>query len=181
MPQMLRMPGKEALPPGPTRVFVAELHVHFREAGRPSLASIAATTGRLSSPVPVSRETIRRLLTGQTVSTWAKVDAVLRALCQLGGQDPDRRRWPEPEDRFDENDTSSCLEYLRRLWNDAVDGVEPEEAPAIPPPRPASGWGSAASTSSGGWGGTPSPPADDPWATQQTPAPTKEYPDEPPF
>ncbi|MFF8024768.1 hypothetical protein ACFZDJ_27435 [Streptomyces sp. NPDC007896] len=171
MPQMLRMPGKDALPPGPTRAFVAELHVHFREAGRPSLASIAEATGRLASPVPVSRETIRRLLTGQTVSTWAKVDAVLRVLCQLGGQDPDRRRWPEPEDRFDEDDPASCREYLRRLWNDAVDGVEPEEAPAVPPPRP----------SSGGWGGNPSVPADDPWATSQAPAPAKEYPDEPPF
>jgi hypothetical protein len=128
--------------------------------------AMTSTTG-----VPVrSRETIRRLLTGQTVSTWAKVDAVLRVLCQFGGQDPDRRRWPEPEDRFDENDTSSCLEYLRRLWNDAVDSVEPEEAPAVPPPQPASGWG-----------GTPSPPADDPWATPQTPAPAKAYPDEPPF
>ncbi|MFF4787797.1 hypothetical protein ACFY3E_41595 [Streptomyces griseorubiginosus] len=173
MPQMLRMPGKDALPPGPTRTFVAELHVHFREAGRPSLANIAAATGRLASPVPVSRETIRRLLTGQTVSTWAKVDAVLRVLCQLADQDPDRRRWSEPDDRFDEDDPSSCREYLRRLWNDAVDGVEPEEAPAVPPPRPTSG---------GGWGGNPAAAsADDPWAKPQAPAPSKGYSDEPPF
>ena len=137
MPQMLRMPGKDVLPPGPVREFVAELHVHFREAGRPALAIVAAKTAHLPTPVPVSRETVRRLLTGQAVSTWARVDAVLRALCHLAEQDPDRRRWPEPEDRYDENDSSSCREYLRRLWNDAVDGIEPREAPAVPPPQPA--------------------------------------------
>jgi hypothetical protein len=184
MPQILRMPSTDALPPGPRRVFVAELHVHFREAARRPPSDIAAATRRLTNPLPVSRETIRRLLVGQTLSTWARVDSVLRALCQLAGQDPDRRRWPEPEDRFDENDPSTCREYLRRLWNDAIDGSEPNEAPAVPPQQPASGWG-----------GTPTAAphsADDPWAvsspkasgwgaSQPTSPSAGGYPDEPPF
>lgn len=120
---MLRMPGKDVLPPGPKRDLVAELYVHYRLAARPPLPKIAALTGTESNPHKVSRETIRRLLTGTTTSQWAVVDALLIALCQLQDRDPDGRRWPEPEDsRWDENDPTTCREHLRRLWNDDIDG-----------------------------------------------------------
>lgn len=41
MPRKLLMPSKGELPSGPLRKFVKELHVHFRNAGRPSPAQIA--------------------------------------------------------------------------------------------------------------------------------------------
>jgi len=172
MPQILRMPSTDDLPPGIKRQFVAELHIHFRDAGRPSLAHIAQMTGRPDGALPVSRETVRRLLTGQTLSTWAKVDAVLQALCRLGNQDPDRRRWPESSDWNDDGDTTTCREHLRQLWNDAVDGIEPEDPLAAPPAPHASGRSDST---------PPQSVQHDPWATQQTPAPAKQYSDEPPF
>ncbi|MFD4627543.1 hypothetical protein [Streptomyces sp. NPDC058475] len=175
MPQMLRMPSKADLPDGARRDFVAELFIHFKEAGRPTPARIAATTSSMQDPLPVSRETIRRLLKGEAISTWERVDAVLRALCHIGGQDPDRRRWPE-SDNWNDDDATTCRERLRQLLNDDIDGVEPENAPApVPPAR-----------SNSGWGGTRTqPPQDDPWATTPKPAPTPPanggYSDEPPF
>ncbi|MEV6002163.1 hypothetical protein AB0M25_23535 [Streptomyces griseomycini] len=193
MPRMLRMPGKDVLPPGPRRELVAELYVHYREAGRPPLPQIAALTGTMPNPHKVSRETIRRLLTGTTTSQWAVVDAVLRALCQMRDWDPDGRRWPEPDDRYDDDDSTTCREYLRRLWNNDIDGLEPDEAPIAPPAAPAqtgSGWGAPptavppARQAPGGWGGSASPQVDDPWATGSlptAPAQPAAYSDEPPF
>lgn len=178
---MLRMPGKDVLPPGPKRDFVAELYLHYREAGRPPLPKIEALTGTMPDAYKVSRETIRRLLQGQTTSQWPVVDALLRALCQMQHRDPDGRRWPEPDDnRWDENDPTTCREHLRRLWNDDIDGLEPDEAPAPPPAAPVP----PARQTSGGWGGSASHPADDPWATgspAKTPAQPGGYSDEPPF
>lgn len=172
---MLRMPSKADLPDGARREFVAELFIHFKEAGRPTPARIAATTSFMQDPLPVSRETIRRLLKGQTISTWERVDAVLRALCEIGGQDPDRRRWPE-SDNWHDDDPTTCRERLRQLLNDDIDGVEPEVAQApVPPARSNSGWGGTRTQS----------PQDDPWAIPAKPAPatpaTGGYSDEPPF
>lgn len=185
MPRMLRMPSKDVLAPGPKRDFVAEFYVHYREAGRPPLPQIEALTGTMPNPHKVSRETIRRLLTGQTTSQWPVVDALLRALCQMQDRDPDGRRWPEPDDRYDEVDPTTCREYLRRLWNNDIDGLDPDEASAAPPAAPALAVTvPSARPASGGWGGTPSPPADDPWATgpaSQSSTQTGGFSDEPPF
>ncbi|WP_371601189.1 hypothetical protein [Streptomyces sp. NBC_00564] len=188
MPRMLRMPGKDVLPPGPKRELVAELYVHYREAARPPLPQIATLTGTMPNPHKVSRETIRRLLTGTTTSQWAVVDALLRALCHLQDRDPDGRRWLEPDDnRWDENDPATCREHLRRLWNNDIDGLEPDEAPATPPAAPAQAASAVppARQASGGWGGTASPPTDNPWATSSPPKPAVQtgggYSDEPPF
>lgn len=156
----------------------------------PAPSDRGAHRHRVEAPQGEPRN-LRRLLAGQTTSQWAVVDALLRALCQLQDRDPDGRRWSEPGDQYDEDDPETCREYLRRLWNNDIDGLEPGEAPATPPAAPAqaaSGWGSptapSARSASGGWGGTPSPPADDPWATgvaSQSSPQTGGYSDEPPF
>lgn len=136
MPQMLRMPSKADLPPGPKREFASELMVHFREAGRPKLDRIATVTSELPEAPSVSRETVRRLLTGQTLSTWEKVDAVFRALCHLCDQDPERRRWPDDSSNWGGgDDDTTCRQYLFQLWNDAVDEVESGAHRPVPPPR----------------------------------------------
>ena len=103
MPRMLRMPSKDALPAGPKRELVTELFVHYREAARPPLPRIESLTKTMPDSHPVSRETIRRLLTGTTTSQWTVVDAVLRALCHLQGRDPDGRRWAEADDHWDDD------------------------------------------------------------------------------
>lgn len=188
---MLRMPGKDVLPPGPKRELVTELFVHYREAARPPLPRIESLTKTMPDPHPVSRETIRRLLTGTTTSQWAVVDALLRALCHLQERDPDGRRWAEADNDWDD-DPSTCREYLRRLWNNDIDELEKGETPTAPPAAPAqptSGWGTTAPTPS--WGSQASAvPAtrqaleDDPWATSAPPAqasPPARYSDEAPF
>lgn len=191
MPRMLRMPGKDVLPPGPKRELVTELFVHYREAARPPLPRVEALTKTMPNPHPVSRETIRRLLTGTTTSQWAVVDALLRALCQLQDRDPDGRRWAEPDDRWDDDDPSTCREHLRHLWNNDIDDLEENEAPSVPPAAPApapSGWGNTAPTS--GWGtetaalpAARQAPIDDPWGipVAQPSPPTVHSGDEPPF
>lgn len=191
MPQVLRMSSEDELPPGPKRIFVSELFTYFRAAGRPSPASIAAAASRGSQTtrVTVSRETVRRLLKGETTSTWPRVKAVHDALCQMADHDPTWRRFSDSSDYDDENDTRTHREYIRDLWNDAVDGIEagdslPQLAPvpvASPPRTSAAGWPS--NPPSGGWGASQQP-ADDPWATgapQKKASSQQAYSDEPPF
>ncbi|GLP68756.1 hypothetical protein TUSST3_53790 [Streptomyces sp. TUS-ST3] len=175
---MLRMPSEEALPPGPRREFVLELFFHYRDAGRPPLPKIALTTEQMPEAHKVSRETIRRLLTGQTTSQWAVVDAVLRALCHLQNRDPDQRRWSE-EDDWRDDDPRTYRQVLRHLWNEDIDKAGTND-PTRVPPQTRAGWG-ASEKQPDGWG--QSAPADNPWASN-TPAPAPQpggYSDEPPF
>ncbi|GAA2264925.1 hypothetical protein GCM10010232_66400 [Streptomyces amakusaensis] len=170
---------------------MSELFTYFRAAGRPSPASIAAAASQLPQParVTVSRETVRRLLKGEATSTWPKVKAVHQVLCQMADHDPTWRRFSDSSEYDEDNDTRTLREYIRDLWNDAVDGVEMDHGSSQPapvpqptsPPAPAGSWGSGAP--SGGWDASQQP-LDDPWATQ---APQKKtsspqsYSDEPPF
>ncbi len=191
MPQILRMPSEDELPRGPRRTFVGELFTYFRAAGRPSPASIAAAASQGPQPdrVMVSRETVRRLLKGETTSTWPKVRAVHEVLCRMADRDPTWRRFSDSSDYDEDNDTRTLREYIRDLWNDAVDGAEVDDVPPqlapvpelSPPPAPTGGWGGNAP--SRGWG-TPQHPQDDPWATgtpQKKTSSQQVYSDEPPF
>ena len=172
MPQVLRMPSLDELPHGSRRIFVDELHTYFRAAGRPAPASIAAAVAQLrgSASVTVSRETVRRLLKGETTSTWPKVRAVHEVLCRMADRDPTRRRFSDSSDYDEDDDTRTLREYILDLWNDAVDGAESDDGPPqlapvaepSPPRTPTGGWGGNAP--SGGWG-APQQPQDDPWAT----------------
>ncbi|GAA2338528.1 hypothetical protein OKJ48_04760 [Streptomyces kunmingensis] len=191
------MPSEQELPPGPLRKFVVELHHHFREAGRPPAEKIAMASRRLESKdVSLSRETVRRLLRGASPSDWARVELCMRTLCMMANQDPDRRRWPPSEDRFEPDDDETCVRYLQSLWHNAVDDIEPgpDAAPA-PPPKAAPAVPSPTNTKKpGAWPttaqSTNSAPADDPWATTTTnkddpwattPQKQNTYSDEPPF
>ncbi|MFJ8828064.1 hypothetical protein ACIREE_40885 [Streptomyces sp. NPDC102467] len=196
------MPSEQELPPGPLRKFVVELHHHFREAGRPPAEKIAMASRRMESKdATLSRETARRLLRGATPSDWARVELCLRTLCMMANQDPERRRWLPSED-LDPDDDSTCVDYLRFLWNNAVDDSEPgpnaepapppKAAPSVPPPaspsRQPGAWPTAATPGSGTppdssasddpWATTPSK-KDDPWATENLKK--SKYNDEPPF
>ncbi|MEV0239905.1 hypothetical protein AB0I06_08185 [Streptomyces sp. NPDC050674] len=52
--------------------------------------------------------------------------AVLRALCEVANQDPDRRRWQETGDWNDDGDPTTCRQHLRQLLYDDIDEVQPE-------------------------------------------------------
>ncbi|MFD7731296.1 hypothetical protein ACFV6F_13025 [Kitasatospora phosalacinea] len=176
------MPDERALPPGPKRALAAELFMHFRVANRPALKDIVATAAALPAPAPVSRETVRRLLTGKGHVTWPKVDAVFRALCRIANQDPDRQRWYN--DGYD-NDETTCREHLNKLWNDCLDGDDgvlpaPRSEPQAPanPPEQTGGWGASARQQTGGWGAASR--SEDPWATSDASQKTV-YSEEPPF
>ncbi|MFD5233625.1 hypothetical protein ACFWJ5_34880 [Streptomyces qaidamensis] len=173
------MPSKADLPPGIRRDFAVELHEYFKQAGRPSLARIAMTTSSMDDPLPVSRETIRRLLTGQTLSTWEKVDAVLRALCKLSYQDPESLRWPEESGGWNESgDPTTRRQHLQRLWNDAVDGIDPEDRQ----PTTEGPWFHAEAAANAA---PTEDHAENPWLQARPPlappAPQEGYSDDPPF
>ncbi|MFI1018156.1 hypothetical protein [Streptomyces sp. NPDC020965] len=155
-----------------------ELHHHFRQTGRASPQKIATAAQRIDrSDTTVSRETVRRLLTGQTLSDWARVELVLRAMCLLANQAPDRRRWPHPEDRSDD-DPSTCIEHLRLLWNNAVDDIDLDDDEDAPPPQLASDPSASPPTQRTGWGTSSQ---EDLWATGQSQETSGGYSEEPPF
>lgn len=170
MPRTLTMPTKAELPDGPRRRFVEELHLYFRAAGRPEIASILAVVdasrtdpdGRLpEGPGPISRETVRRLLKGKTLSSWKKVELLFEALCEISGYDPEVDRWSE---NYDVDEVQSLRERLRELWSEATDEVSISAVPlpaARKAPKPQS-----QPQASGGWG-----------VTQKSSG----YSDEPPF
>jgi hypothetical protein len=154
MPRTLLMPSEDELSDGPRRKFTEELHLYFRAAGRPDLARILAVIdadradphGHLpEGPGPISRETVRRLLKGQTRSTWKKVELVFEALCSIANRDPEADRWA---DAYDVDEKQSQRAWLCELWSNAVDEVQISAAP-LPAPRIEK---PATRQNQGGWG-----------------------------
>lgn len=114
MPSVLRLPSEDVLPPGEQRKFLEELHVHYRDAGRPPVRTIEEVSGQT-----VSRETARRLLVGRALGRWKVVEALFLALCSISNRNPDEARWEEGYD------VPSYREHLRDLWNTAVEAPPP--------------------------------------------------------
>jgi hypothetical protein len=163
------MPSKEELPDGPRRAFVTELRRYYRVA-RPSLREISKAVDDHGDPrvnkVTASAETVRRMITGKVLPEQARLYAVFRVLCDMAEVDPDADHW---EGRYDDDEPESHWQYLRRLWDTALE----EEADAPPLPRP-----------------TPPPPDPKPAPAKQNPWATNDDPwsrdsgghsDEPPF
>jgi hypothetical protein len=130
------MPSVEELPHGPRRLFVQELFFHVRAAGRPTprdLADEILTDDDLSAVV--SRETIRKMLRGQTVpSRWEKVDTVFTALCRRSGIDKDEQRLSK--ETVNRGVVITFEQALRQLWDEALEGhSDPELALGMPDQR----------------------------------------------
>lgn len=132
----LTMPSVEELPDGPRRLFVQELFFHVREAGRPTprdLAEEIRVDDYLSALV--SRETIRKMLRGETVpSRWEKVDTVFTVLCRRSGIGKDEQRFSKETVR--RAGTITFEQALRQLWDEALEGhSDPELALGMPDRR----------------------------------------------
>jgi hypothetical protein len=163
------MPSKEELPDGPRRAFVVELRRYYRVA-RPSLREISKAVDDHEDDrvkkVTASAETVRRMITGKVLPERGRLYAVFRVLCDMAEIDPNAERW---EDDGYSRESESNWEYLRRLWDTALE----DEADAPPLPRP-----------------TPPPPdpklapaKQNPWATNDDPwsGDSGGFSDEPPF
>jgi hypothetical protein len=165
-----RMPSEEELPDGPRRKFVAELRRYYRAAGHPPLREVSQAVERHQDPrlikVTASAETVRRMITGKVLPVDRdRVYAVFHVLCEMSEIDPGAPRWDDNGgySRYDDDQTN--WEYLRTLWDAALE--DDDDAPPLPRPTP-----------------TPEPapepararPArEDPWASERV------YSDEPPF
>lgn len=127
------MPSEGELPKGARRAFVEELHMHYRAARRPSLRLISECVDQVVEqddlPGTASKETIRRMLQGQSVPSWATVEVVYRALCRLANTDPEATYQVD----FG-NSTRSLIKDLEEAWNRAVD--EPPSVPGLVPAWP---------------------------------------------
>lgn len=168
MARIIHMPSKAELPEGPRRHFVEELRVYYRSAGRPALREVSKLIeGREDlNEVTASQETVRRMLRGLVIPhDWNRVNAVLQVFCELSKIDPDAERWE------DLNDSESHRDFIKRLWDEALEAEPnaPRTLPPTPPPPPPPSAGS-------GFGGGYS---NDPWAT--SPAQQRGYNDDPPF
>jgi hypothetical protein len=124
VPRLLLLPSEEELPPGPRRRFVEELYLYFLDAGRPDLARLVSLIDQLVddplTPVSVrlTRETVRKILKGKTLSTWKRVECLFLALCHMTGRNPEDDRWANEPIPF-----QSHTDYLRELWTAAADVV----------------------------------------------------------
>jgi tetratricopeptide (TPR) repeat protein len=76
------MPGPEELAPGPVRDLVAEIHVFYDRAGRPSVRMISDQIFADRDLASVSRETVNALLQGRAVPFWSKVRSVVIVLAR---------------------------------------------------------------------------------------------------
>lgn len=163
MPKILKMPSKAELPDGAHRSFVEEMHLHYREAGRPSLREIATWIAQANNDEKTemagtaSVETVRRVLSGTSIPRrWPTVEAILLAFCGLADRDPDQPRWDETHFNAE---PVSFRTSLKQKWNEALD--DEERLPSLPPrPQP------------------PPPPSQnsDPWAISKS-----SFDEEPPF
>ncbi|MFI0354240.1 hypothetical protein [Actinomadura sp. 9N407] len=143
MARIIQMPSKDELPEGPTRTFVVALRLYYRSAGRPALREISKLIeGRQDlNNITASQETIRRILRGLVVPhDWNRVNAVLQVFCELSKIDPeaDADQW--------EHMVESHRDYIKRLWDEALEAEPdaPRTLPPTPPPpssRPGSGGG----------------------------------------
>lgn len=133
----MRMPSKGELPDGPRRDFVEALRRYYREAGRPALRKISREIeGRDDlMEVTASQETIRRILAGKTLPTsWDRVDAIYRVLCEMADIDPDGPR------REDGPNGETRRRHLWRLWDTALEEADVDsgsvQGDALEDPRP---------------------------------------------
>jgi hypothetical protein len=167
------MPSEEELPYGPRRAFVGELRRYYR-VGRPSLREISQAIERHADPrldkVTASPETVRRMITGKVLPERERLYAVFRVLCDMADVDPDALR---DDDRGDydpryELPPETNWEYLRRLWDTALE--DESDAPPLPRPTPPPPEPKPAPAKKNPWAGN-----DDPWNRDSG------YSDEPPF
>ena len=167
MARIIKMPSKDELPEGPRREFVEELRRYYRAAGRPPLRQVSGLIeGRADlKEVTASQETVRRILRGIVIPTdWNRVNAVFQVFCEIGEIAPDAERWEDNGYNAEE----SNREYVRRLWDAALEADEPNPPP-IPRPAPPHSESTAAASGFG---------SDDSWAAD---SPDSGFTDEPPF
>ena len=152
MPKPLKMPSEAELPSGPFRVFVLALHQHYRAAYRPPLrrisekaAEIAAMTDGVDGTA--SRETIRRMLTGEVLPQWSTVEVTFLALCNLAHREPDEQ---VSDDGY--YGSWTYRDEISKAWNDAVDGPNPQPARPQPTELDEDPWATSGKQGSG-WGG----------------------------
>ena len=128
MARTMRMPSEDDLPPGTVRDFVELLFWFYRAARRPTMREISDRIQKMDLPGTASDETIRRMMHGKTVPAhWETVNAVLEALCDLAGADPDGEFYWRDDD-------GSRRWHLERLWHQALD--EPDKRYRRPAPDP---------------------------------------------
>ena len=126
------MPSERELPRGPRRDFVQELRRYFRGANRPPLRRISEMIDNHADPeiskVTATAETVRRMITGKVLPVEvARVRAVFIIFCELGGVDPDESRW---EDYRGDGPDETNWQYLRRLWDEALEEQPVSRVPA---------------------------------------------------
>jgi hypothetical protein len=123
------MPSEAELPRGPHRDFTEQLFSLYRQAHRPALRTISRAVPQ-DAPATASVETIRRILRGISVPAhWDTVNAVLNALCELAGVDPDM----DLGGQYDDLVTRRGL--VEDAWHEALDNPR-GKARAVPADDP---------------------------------------------
>ncbi|MDG6107166.1 hypothetical protein Daura_32520 [Dactylosporangium aurantiacum] len=120
----LQPPDRHVLPDGPLRALVLQLHHLYRQAGYPGLKKISAEIrDREDLPDVVSHETVSKILQGEVLPRWSKLESIVRV---LAGWSVDRPRPDGEAKRF------------QQLWH-VAGGFPAEEVGAAAPAGPTGG------------------------------------------
>ena len=119
--------------------------------------------------VTASAETVRRMITGKVLPGQERLYAVFRVLRDLAEVDPDAERWKD-DGGYSHPDPESNWQYLRRLWDTALE--DESDAPPLPRPTPPPPEPKPAPAKGNSWAAAAS---DDPWNRDGG------HSDEPPF
>ncbi|MGI5178200.1 helix-turn-helix domain-containing protein [Dactylosporangium sp. CA-152071] len=117
----LQPPSSRALPDGPLRTLVVELHHLYRQAGYPGVKKISGEIrDRDDLPDAVSHETVSKILQGEVLPRWSKLESLVRV---LAGWSVDR---PVPDEE---------AKRFQRLWHVAGGSPDDEAASRLPAQR----------------------------------------------
>jgi tetratricopeptide (TPR) repeat protein len=78
----IALPGRDRLPPGPTRDFAEALHKLYDLAGQPASRQVSRAIFKSAELEAVSHETVSSMLRGR-IPAWGKVQSVVTVLARL--------------------------------------------------------------------------------------------------
>ncbi|MEW2297189.1 HNH endonuclease signature motif containing protein [Streptomyces sp. NPDC006743] len=90
---MIKIPSEDALPSGPHRSLLTNLHDLYRRAGFPGIKSISNASTRLNDNCDIiSHQGVSNILSGKSIPRWSKLESLVIVLASLDVNRPEPRK-----------------------------------------------------------------------------------------